>query len=51
MQLEAKVAAFHHMEDCIIFPSCFDANGGLFEALLTYAAPLSLIRSSMMLEY
>jgi glycine C-acetyltransferase len=23
------------MEDAILFPSCFDANGGIFEALLT----------------
>ena len=34
-QLEAVIARFHGMEDAILFPSCFDANGGVFEALLT----------------
>ena len=34
-QLEAVVARFHGMEDAILFPSCFDANAGVFEALLT----------------
>ncbi|ELK35002.1 2-amino-3-ketobutyrate coenzyme A ligase, mitochondrial [Myotis davidii] len=33
--LEAKIARFHQREDAILFPSCFDANAGLFEALLT----------------
>lgn len=33
--LEARLAAFHGMEDAILFPSCFDANAGVFEALLT----------------
>ncbi len=33
-QLEEKLAAFLGMEACILFPSCFDANGGVFEALL-----------------
>jgi glycine C-acetyltransferase len=33
-QLEARIAAFHGMEDAILFPSCFDANAGIFEALL-----------------
>ena len=28
------VVAFHGMDDAILFPSCFDANAGLFEALL-----------------
>ena len=32
--LEAKTATFLGMEDCIVFPSCFDANGGIFEPLL-----------------
>lgn len=32
--LEARVAEFLDMEACIVFPSCFDANGGIFEALL-----------------
>ncbi len=34
-QLEAKIAKFHGMEDAILFPSCFDANAGIFEAILT----------------
>ena len=32
--LESKIAAFHDMEAAILFPSCFDANAGIFEALL-----------------
>jgi len=34
-ELEREVARFHGKEDCILYPSCFDANAGLFEALLT----------------
>lgn len=34
-QLEQKLAAYLAMEDAILFSSCFDANGGLFETLLT----------------
>ena len=34
-QLERRTAEFLGMEDCIVFPSCFDANGGIFEPLLT----------------
>ncbi len=33
-QLEAKIAGFTGMEDAILYSSCFDANGGLFETLL-----------------
>jgi glycine C-acetyltransferase len=33
-QLEAKIAAFLGTEDTILYSSCFDANGGLFETLL-----------------
>ena len=33
-ELERRLAAFHGKEDCILYPSCFDANGGLFEVLL-----------------
>lgn len=33
-QLEQKIASFLGMEDAILYSSCFDANGGLFEALL-----------------
>lgn len=32
--LEEKLAAFLGTEDCILYPSGFDANGGLFETLL-----------------
>jgi glycine C-acetyltransferase len=32
--LEARLARFFGMEDAILFAACFDANGGLFEALL-----------------
>ncbi len=34
-QLEEKLSSFLGTEDTILFGSCFDANGGLFEALLT----------------
>jgi glycine C-acetyltransferase len=33
-QLERRLSDFLGTEDTILFPSCFDANGGLFEALL-----------------
>lgn len=33
-RLEAGLSAFLGMEDTILFPSCFDANAGLFETLL-----------------
>ncbi len=32
-ELEAKLSAFLGTEDAILFSSCFDANGGVFEAL------------------
>jgi len=34
-QLEAKIAAFFGTEDSILYAACFDANGGLFEPLLS----------------
>ena len=34
-ELEQKIAEFHKMEECILYPSCFDANAGFFEAILT----------------
>lgn len=34
-ELEAKIAEFLGMEDTILYTSCFDANGGLFEPLLS----------------
>ena len=33
--LERKLANFLGMDDAILYSSCFDANGGLFETLLT----------------
>jgi glycine C-acetyltransferase len=32
--LEQRLARFLHTEDVILYSSCFDANGGLFETLL-----------------
>ena len=32
--LEERLSAFLNMEDTILYSSCFDANGGLFETLL-----------------
>ena len=34
-ELEQKIAAFHGTEDTILYAACFDANGGVFEPLLT----------------
>jgi glycine C-acetyltransferase len=34
-QLERRISAFLGTEDTILYSSCFDANGGLFETLLT----------------
>lgn len=34
-QLESALSRFLYTEDTILYPSCFDANGGLFETLLT----------------
>lgn len=34
-KLEAALAGFLGMEDAILYSSCFDANGGLFETLLS----------------
>lgn len=33
--LEAKIAEYFGCEDTILYAACFDANGGLFEPLLT----------------
>ena len=33
-ELEQKISTFLGMEDTILYTSCFDANGGLFETLL-----------------
>jgi glycine C-acetyltransferase len=34
-ELEAKISEYLETEDTILYTSCFDANGGLFETLLT----------------
>lgn len=34
-KLEQKIAQFFHTEDTILYAACFDANGGVFEPLLT----------------
>jgi len=34
-ELERKIAAFFQADDAILYTSCFDANGGLFEVLLS----------------
>ena len=34
-KLEEKISAFLNKEDTILYSSCFDANGGLFETLLS----------------
>ena len=34
-QLEAKISEFLGTEDTILYTSCFDANGGLFETILS----------------
>ncbi len=33
-QLEERISRFLGTEDTILYPSCFDANGGLFETIL-----------------
>ena len=34
-ELEERIAAFLGTESTILYPSCFDANGGLFETILS----------------
>jgi glycine C-acetyltransferase len=34
-ELESKIAEFFRTEDTILYAACFDANGGVFEPLLT----------------
>ena len=34
-ELEKKIAGFFRTEDTILYAACFDANGGVFEPLLT----------------
>ncbi len=33
-ELESRISAYLGTEDTILYPSCFDANGGLFETIL-----------------
>ena len=35
IELEKKISSFHKTDDTILYPSCFDANAGIFEAILT----------------
>ncbi|EZA59424.1 hypothetical protein DMN91_001981 [Ooceraea biroi] len=35
VELERKISTFHGREDTILYASCFDANAGIFETLLT----------------
>ncbi|MEZ2413597.1 glycine C-acetyltransferase [Muriicola sp. E247] len=34
-ELEARIAKFYDTEDTILYAACFDANGGIFEPLLS----------------
>ena len=34
IKLEAELTTFLHQEATILFPSCFDANGGIFEVIM-----------------
>lgn len=34
-ELESKISKFHGREDTILYTSCFDANTGFFETILT----------------
>ena len=45
-ELEERLSAFLGTEDTILFGSCFDANGGVFEALLDRERRGHLRRSS-----
>lgn len=40
-ELETKIASFLGTEDTILYSSCFDANGGLFEVFMKKRTPLS----------
>ena len=45
--LERRLAEFLGMEEAILFSSCFDANGGLFETCWARKTRLSRMRSTM----
>lgn len=46
-RLEAHLSEFLATEDSILYTSCFDANGGLFETLLGKRTASSATRSTM----
>ncbi len=46
-ELERKIAAFLGMDDAILYVACFDANGGLFEPLLSADCGVRMCRSSL----
>ena len=39
-ELESAIARFHHTDDTILYAAAFDANGGVFEPLLTAEAAI-----------
>ena len=46
-ELEQKLSAFLGTEDSILYSSCFDANGGLFETCSVPKTPSSPTPSTM----
>ena len=38
-ELEKAISEYFHTEDTILYAACFDANGGVFEPLLTQRTP------------
>ena len=50
-QLEHEIAAFLGTEDTILYSSCFDANGGLFETLLGRRGRRHLRRTESRLDH
>jgi glycine C-acetyltransferase len=47
-ELERKIAEFFNTEDTILYAACFDANGGVFEPLLTEED--AIMRQSLMVS-
>ena len=50
-QLEARLSEFLGTEDTILYSSCFDANGGLFETLLEAGRRCHLRRTQSRQHY
>ena len=50
-ELEERLSAFLGTEDTILFASCFDANGGVFEALLGEEDAVDLRRAQPRLDH